>query len=374
MFKKIVSHSSKLFFPACILLASCAADHSVPVVDLTQTPALTAAPASSSKVMLLLPLQGNFGHAGQMVQVGFNAAQKEGNPPSLDSRTFDTESYSTANAAYQAALDERPNLVVGPLTKPAVNALSLQVSLPVATLALNQSDPNAVAPLNLFQFSLNPQLDAKEVAQKMLSNNLQKAIVITSADSWGQGIAASFGKVFLDNNGQILGSLQYNNIDNFAEFTQALAKKDAAQLSGTAIFFVATAQKAPTLLPLIKTAFPTTPIYTLPIIFDAMDSTQWISLEGLHLALTPWQLNDQTPERQAFKAAYPTATGEDLNLYGFGIDAYAIAKYYVKNGGFEGLAISGNSGYLTIDTNGVIQRKLTWVTIVNSKPVVDDRQ
>jgi outer membrane PBP1 activator LpoA protein len=352
-----------------LTLTGCGTGHKAPVVDLAQTPAISAPSNLPQNLAVLLPLQGDFASAGKTVQDGFNAAyQQASGATNIKVSVLDSESYSTPAQAYQAAQDLQPGLIVGPLIKPAVNALSLQAGLPVKTLALNQADPNMVAPLNLFQFSLSPQADAQQVAQKMLQENIQKAVVIASAGDWGQGIAESFGQTYLAGQGQIIDSISYDPNGDVATDVQKMTQAHGADdFKGAAIFLVSTAKSSASVVAAVKPL--SLPIYTLPIIYSGSNETV---LEGLHFAASPLMLDPQNPVRVAFMKANPTATQQDLNLYGFGMDTFLLAQYVLKTGGFESLALQGNSGYLTMDTTGIVRRELTWSTIVNGKLVADN--
>ncbi|MCD6048029.1 MAG: LppC family lipoprotein [Gammaproteobacteria bacterium] len=368
--RKIVSHFKLFFLSSTILiLAGCGAGHKAPVVDLAQTPPVSAPSNLPQKLVILLPQQGDFSAAGKTVQDGFNAAyQQASGAANIKVTILDSENYPTPAQAYQAAQDAQPGLIVGPLTKPAVNALSLQAGLPVKTLALNQADPNAVAPLNLFQFSLSPQADAQQVAQKMLQENLQKVIVVAPTGDWGQGISESFGQTYLAGQGQIVDSVSYDpNGDVAADVQKMMQVHGSDDFKGAAIFLVSTAKNSAAAVAAVKPL--NLPIYTLPIIYSGSNETV---LEGLHFAASPLMLDPQNPVRVAFMKANPNATQQDLNLYGFGMDAFLLAQYALKTGGFESLALQGNSGYLTMDTTGVVRRELTWATVVGGKLVPDN--
>ncbi len=354
------------------LLAGCANDTAAPVDNLVYPPAVTQSNTSMKTVVLLLPSSGDFGKEGQMIQTAFmKAYQESGKTTALKAVTIDTSTDATPNSNYERALEAHADLIVGPLTKPDVNALLQRTNLPVATLALNQVDVSNIAPLNLYQFSLSPQADATQTAKKMQGDGLHKALVIAPAGAWGQAIATSFGETWLGADNQILDSLAYHSKDNISGYLKELFDRNASDIQNqTGVFVVASSSDTAKIIPILKQYGKNLPIYALPISYDGANQTM---LEGIHFAVSPWDLYPQNPARLAFQKAYPNATWRESNLYAFGLDAYALANYALFNSGFYGISIDGQSGYLTIDPNGIIQRKLTWVTAQNGQLVVDQQ-
>jgi len=334
-------------FLAAIFLSACASGHSVPVEAITQPAPVAIDNNHVEHVSLLVPLQGDFATQGARVRDGFMAGYAKANSPkNIQIDVIDTQSYGTAYNAYEAALATHPVLVVGPLTKDAVNELGNQNTLPTPTLALNQSDPNGVAPINLFQFSLSPQVDAQKTADHMRQQGVKTAVLIAPEGDWGQGIASTYGKQWLAQGGQLSASLAY---DANTDFGKAIPPLVETADKDTAVFLVATSEDAAKILPFLKKKIP---IYALPMIYNGNNTAQ---LEGVHFLVSPYQ------------KANPTRSTESDKLYAFGSDAYALAEYRVRTGGFEGLALSGNTGYLTVDPNGVIQRNLFWVTVIDNQ-------
>ena len=103
-------------------------------------------------VVLLLPLQGNLAPAGLAVKAGFIAANQNNN---VQIDTVDTSQYPSINAAYSAAQQKNPSIIVGPLSKADVAQLQQQ-NLSVPTLALNYADETSALPSNLYEFGLSP--------------------------------------------------------------------------------------------------------------------------------------------------------------------------------------------------------------------------
>jgi outer membrane PBP1 activator LpoA protein len=108
------------------------------------------------QIALLLPMQGKLAEAGEAVRDGFFAAyfQALGN----GRQTPEVRQYDSSNdviTAYQQAIAEGADLVIGPLDKEKVTELSLMPSLEVPLLSLNYPDAPPAQPLKgFYQFGL----------------------------------------------------------------------------------------------------------------------------------------------------------------------------------------------------------------------------
>ena len=343
------------------LLSACASYQGAPIDNFSYPPDVTASNNTPKTVVLLLPSKGDFGHAGQMIQAGFMTASQTSPNPLIKIVPIDTSNYNTPDSAYQAALSEQPTLIIGPLTKPEVNALVLRNNLPVATLALNQIDVDLIAPLNLYQFSLSPQADAVTTANKMDEAGFNQAIVIAPNGDWGQGIATSFGQAWLAKDKKIVDSIAYQPNQLFAESIKNLFQQNSdSDLKNTAIIVIANPKEANKILPILRQYGKNLPIYGLSMIYDGSNLAD---LDNVHFAVSDWMKTPSNAAHNDFNAKYPQAPAADGKLYAFGLDAYALAQYTLINSGFTGVSMPAQSGYLTINTNGIVQRTLSWMTV-----------
>lgn len=353
-----------------MLMNACANYNQAPVSDLGETAAdkVGSSTQTTKKVVLLLPLQGDFAKAGQAVRDGFlqkysqNDLQKTTGVKVLDSRA-----YPSIHEAYAAALDQKPDLIVGPLTKDDVQGLVSQGPLTVPTLLLNQVGTGNLSPDNkVYQFSLDPQADAAMLARKMNQLGFTQVYIVAPKDNWGQGIAASFGRQWLALQGKIVNSLAYDSqTDLSAGLQELFVNVDNSDLTNKqAIFLVASADKARLLAPMLKTQAAKLPIYTLPLVYNGLPQVNLNQpLNAIFFPSTNWLLNSSGAARQEFANVYPDASGDDVRLYGFGADAARLAKYYLNHANsFTGLALKGYSGDLSMDGDGIIKRQLLMAT------------
>lgn len=349
-------------FLLSLLLTACANQMNAPVehVDSQVASAPTLTKAEPSKVSLLLPLQGDFMTAGQAIRDGYLQASTH---TDMSLTVVNSQNGSTITNLYQQTVStHKPDLVVGPLTKADVNALAAQPQLTTPILALNRVDAGATLPADFYQFSLDPQAEARLVAQKMQSDGYLRVMVIAPDGNWGQSISASFGKAWLALGGQIVNSAAYQKAQDFTDQAQTLSDVDSgAEASAkTAIFLVANAQDARVLVPMLRHQPAPLVIYGMPMIYSGVPNTALnATLNGVLFPSTLWQLDSQSPMRQRYANLYPDASEDALRLYGFGMDAFGLSQYYLKQHSFAGLNLAGYSGQLSL-VDGVIERQLVW--------------
>jgi outer membrane PBP1 activator LpoA protein len=349
-----------------------------------------AAPGSSAPVIaLLLPLTGKQQAAGAAVRDGILAAWFDA-PPATRPKIEVYDSAGGALAAYQRAIAEGAAVVIGPLTREDVTAVAAQ-PLAVPTLALNAAAPGTAIPF-LFQFSLDPELEARAVARRIAADGLVRGIALFPRSPWGQRLEAAFtaelqatgttalmasqyyepgAKDFSDSLRLALG--RYGGAgDRPSDKSKPAAHRDAGAeaASGPQFAFVAaTPQTARALRPQLR--FQMT--YDLPIYStsDAWDPSVKAAadMEGLVFPEMPWILFAGQGAPQLWETVNTTwsrtARGR-LRLYAFGYDAYRIAASVRENVRTIGLA--GLTGQIEIGQDGKVQRDLQFARIEGGRP------
>ncbi|MEM9383619.1 MAG: penicillin-binding protein activator [Pseudomonadota bacterium] len=144
------------------------------------------------RVALLLPLSGNLARPAQAIRDGFIGAVLEGGH---ESRAIQVSVYDTAAAgaveAYSRALAEGAELVVGPLRKDEVLALS-QVQRRVPTITLN--DPGELTMLpgsDFYRYALAPEDEARQAALRATREGHLNLIALIPNSNWGERLLAS---------------------------------------------------------------------------------------------------------------------------------------------------------------------------------------
>lgn len=346
---------------------------------------------SPAVIALLLPLSGRQQAAGLAVRDGAMAAwfatATEGRPTI---RVYDTASGGAA-AAYQRAVSEGGSVVIGPLTREDIAAVVAAQPLPVPTLALNAYPTDAPPPF-LFQFSLDPEQEARAVARRIAADGLVRGVALLPRSAWGQRLEAAFiaelqatgtatlmssqyyepgAKDFSDSLRAVLGRFGGAG-DRSDDKSHPAPHRDAvaeAQAGPQFAFVAATPQAARALRPQLR--FQMT--YDLPIYStsDAWDPSVKAAtdMDGLVYPEMPWILfgGQGAPELwEVVNSAWSRAARGRLRLYAFGFDAYRIAGELRSN--VRTIGLDGLTGALEIGPDGKVQRDIQFARIEGGRP------
>ena len=150
------------------------------------------------RIALLLPLSGRAASAGKAIQNGFLGAYFA-TAGGLDDRQslkiYDVDAEGGASAAYEAAVADGAEFVVGPLLRSSVVDLANSTLVPVPVLTLNYLPEDTLAPPGLFQFALAPEDEAASAAERALLDGYTRAVALVPSSSWGQRVPPRLSKV-----------------------------------------------------------------------------------------------------------------------------------------------------------------------------------
>lgn len=338
-------------------------------------------------VALILPLSGRQQALGVAVRDGFLAASLADPAAAPRVRVYDTVGPGVG-PAYQQALADGAQFIVGPLTKDDVETLATTQALPVPTLALN-SYPGAMPPPFLFQFSLDPEEEARAVARRIAQEGHARGIALFPRSSWGERLYAAFTEE-LQSTGVALTSTQFYDAGArdfsgplraaLGRFGGAGDRRDgkpapprdpvAEARDGPQFAFVAaSATTARALKPQLR--FQMT--YELPVYAtsDAWDpsSRAGADLEGLTFPEMPWILYGGQGASELWNVLHDEWAGAGrgrLRLYAFGFDAFQLMRSL--RGSVTGIGVDGLTGELAISPDGRVQRQLEWARIEGGRP------
>ena len=354
--------------------------------------AVTLAAGPAATIALLVPLSGRQQAAGAAVRDGFAAAWFAAGSARTRPRisVFDTASPGAA-AAYQRALAEGAQIVVGPLLKEDVAAIvAAQPSgLPVPTLALNSAfGPGTTSPAFLFQFALDPEQEARAVARRIADDGHTRGIALFPDTAWGQRIRDAFvaemqaiGSVTLtsaqlypaaarDFSGPLRAALgQFGGAGDRSEDRSRPAPARNAEFERAAgpqfAFIAATPQAARAIRPQLR--FQMT--YDLPLYAtsDAWEPSVRAAadMDGLVFPEMPWLLygGQGAPELwDAMQEEWAGRARGRLRLFAFGYDAFRLAQQ-LGSGSFVA-GVDGLTGLLELDrVDGHVKRALQFARI-----------
>ncbi|RRU72565.1 penicillin-binding protein activator [Stutzerimonas xanthomarina] len=338
-----------------------------------------------NNIALLLPMDGQLASVARALRDGFLAAhlhaQQSGQ--ALRIELYDSTRMTSIDEFYRQAQAAGVQLVVGPLEKDLVRQLAERDQLPITTLALNYSDAGQSTPPQLFQFGLAAEDEAREVARRAWADGHRRAIALAPRGDWGGRILDAFRQSWEEAGGtlvaaeplaepvqlanQIADLLQLRNSESrggrVSSITDASTSNQPTRRQDVDfLFLAATPQQAQQVRPtLIFQYAGDLPVYATSHLHAAShDRTQYLDLEGIRFAETPWLLNDQLPLRQEVEQKWPQAGGSLGRLYAMGADAYLLAPRLNQLLALPDTQLDGLSGTLSLNPQQRIERQLPW--------------
>ncbi|WP_312244552.1 penicillin-binding protein activator [Stutzerimonas nitrititolerans] len=331
-------------------------------------------------VALLLPMDGPLAGVARALRDGFLAAHLQAHPEGseLQIELYDSTRLGSLDAFYRQAQAAGVQLVVGPLEKNLVRQLSEKDELPITTLALNYSDAGQTTPPQLFQFGLAAEDEAREVARRAWADGHRRAIALTPRGEWGARVLDAFRRSWEEAGGtlvaaqglaepvemanQIASILQIRNGESRSQSTGGSATQPTRRQDVDFLFLAATPQQAQQVKPtLIFQYAGDLPVYATSHLHAANENrSQYLDLEGIRFAETPWLLDPQLPLRQQVERQWPQAGGSLGRLYAMGADAYLLAPRLNQLLALPGTQLEGMSGVLTLNPAQRIERQLPW--------------
>lgn len=348
------------------------------------------------QIALLLPLSGRSERAGRAVQNGFMGAYFS----SLDSldeaqsiRIYDVSAEGGASAAYNNAVADGAEFVIGPLLKDNVIELANDILVPVPVLTLNYLPDEILAPPGLYQFALAPEDEARSAAFRAISDGHSHSVALVPNNDWGRRVLSAFATEYESLGGVLLDYRSYTpanpDFSNTIEDLMALSgsvqryRRLRANLGGTLqfdprrrqdaefIFLAADAATGRLLKSQLKFHYSgDIPAYSTSSIYER-DGRSNSDLNGIMFADAPWQIAPQ-----AWIGHMPALYAEQFpderrlsRLHAMGYDAYQlIASLFTAHSG-DMLEIDGATGKLFLDADGRVHRRLAWAQFQNGEPV-----
>lgn len=336
------------------------------------------------QVALLLPLSGRQAGAAAAVRDGFVAGylQQDGDIERPAVTTYDTAALG-ASAAYEMAVREGAEFVVGPLLKSELAELAAAELPAVPGLALNWTDGDAMPPGYVAQFALAPEEEAAAAARRALLEGHRRALVLGQNTDQGQRMAESFIAAFRQGGGEVLAWQVYDprNAD-FAFPIRALLLLEESENryqrvqgilgrrvefeprrrhDATLVFLAARSSEALLLRPQLRYHYAADlPVYATSLVYDATRRDNG-DLDGIHFPDMPWRVNPAAADDIApFRAFGNLAVERSGRLYAFGADAYRLVPLLFHGSAALADGVPGLTGTLSIDAQGRIRRTLDW--------------
>ncbi len=354
---------------------------------------LSSRPAN---IALLLPLSGRYARAGAAIQDGILAAYySDPQRSEITLRSYDVGDTGNQpeqiSRLYQQAVNEGAEFIIGPLDKAAVATLAMQESLPVPTLALNYAQPAAND--KLFQFSLAPEDEAREVAERAWQAGHTQAAVLVPDNQLGERLTVAFTERWQELGGTVVSESRYHpkkpikgkNIDFATPIKTLLNINDSErrerrirQLLGERvefsprrrqdidfIFLAATPNHARQIRPQMKFHHAgDLPLLATSHLFGGKrNRAQDRDMDDILFCDMPWTLNAPSTRqglKQQHSEEFRPHGGQLQRLLAMGIDAYQLVPLLPLLESHPYERYRGESGKLRVAEGRRIDRRLQW--------------
>ncbi len=340
-------------------------------------------------VALLLPQAGKLEKAGKSIRDGFIAAyyQARRQGRSVPTLKFYDTSEGTLNA-YQAAINDGAEFVVGPLDKKNVSQLSTLDSLPVPTLALNYANGDH-STHNLYQLALSADNEARPTAQRAWVEGHRTAMVLSTNANWGQRSAAAFIETWQSLGGTVVSQSKFLGNGDYSDVVKAALQIDESEkrarelrrLLGKefefeprrrqdidVIFLIARPSDARQIKPTLAFHYAgSLPVYASSHVYSgAEDIKSDRDLNGVMFSTLPWVINEESAEKQLINTTVkPSASYQ--KLYALGVDSFQLYPRLRQLQESPQVRFYGATGSMYLGENNRIEREQLWAIIKNGK-------
>lgn len=314
------------------------------------------------KLAVLLPLSGGLATAASPVRDGFLAGYYGEHRARPDVAFYDTTGTPAgAVAAYQKAVTDGADYVLGPLGRDEVGAL-FKESLTVPVLALNRAP--VAPPTGNASFALAPEDDGIAAAEYLISRNARRVIVLAGGDDTLRRSVAAFREHLQSRGGVVVDTLQVADkpVDGTAALQAAMQKDGGAN----AVFLALKGAQARAVAPQLVTAGlgDKLRVGTSQLLSGSGKAEQDKALDGIAFPTESWSVRGVSglPGAEATGKDLPTARGPAAKLFAFGYDAWLLTGYLERIAQNANGKVQGATGTLRVDGFGNILRTPAWST------------
>ena len=315
-----------------------------------EAPGIGQAAAGAKRVVrvgLLLPMHSeSLGAPSEALRAGFMAAF-ERDRDGIEVTLIDTgESADETLNAYMAALKAN-DIIVGPLSRPAVTAVADSGTVSRPTIALNHPDGSSPVPPNMLVIGLSIEDEARQVARWAGAEHPRgSALIVSGSSSWQRRLAAAF-------------AAQWTRMGNKSQLVELSASNGYLHESSMNQLKTRTEAEPPTLLfaaldhdqlrQLRGTLGQDLPAYGTSSVNPGADGGMAVAeLDGTRILDLPWQVQaDHSAVMVYPRWSDPKHTLDLERLYALGIDAFRMARELALRPGAS-FKMDGVTGRLTV--------------------------
>lgn len=298
------------------------------------------------RVGVLLPLTDpGYGAYAETIRHGIDQANQDAGGK-VKIQYYDTKALGL-NDAYSYAVEDKPDIIIGPLTKPNVVAAS-RYNLPVRDLMLNIDA--ATANVNACYTSTMVEFEADRLVELFKSLKIDNPVIIASNSASAKRAISRFSQTWLRQKQQNVRVINFSDMNQLQSEVTKLARSTPRPKG---IVFFGNSEE----LVKVKQFWTYTTQAEVVVAATSSSNEETISksklgdIEGVYFTENALVADpDSILSQKAKKSIQPNYVL--LRLYGYGYDAFNIAQNFnsIKNVG--GYAVSGNAGTYAHDASG----------------------
>lgn len=350
-----------------------------------------------SKVALLVPLTGPYAAQGKALRDGLIAAWLDSGQ---QAQLIVKDSASNAVDAWQQAQAEGADMLVGPLLKPNVQTLQQSDAVKVPWLALNRAYRPGFG--DDYFFALAPEDEAMQAAEEAQNKEAQQPMILGLDDSVSQRQAQAFidrwrqygheepvpMRLFA-NRKQLEAGIrdmlrvedskarisQLQNILGEPVVAEARSRRDVDFIYLLGNRQAVSLMKAFIDVTISPFADPIAAYTTSRGHPNLHNPTGLRDFNGLHFSEMPFFVSQQGPAlamRQLLTQVRPHWPATLERFFALGYDAARLLPRMATLRVTGAAPVQGITGRISIDDNGVVHRRLQWVTIHRNRLEVQD--
>jgi outer membrane PBP1 activator LpoA protein len=374
------------------------ADHPLMITPPAVLGDLVGALWEPEHIALILPLEGVFGNAGRAVRDGFISAYLHDEDPGKPKVTiYNSQDGESLGVLFERILTDGADMIVGPLTKPNVEAFNaLNPHLPVLALNYLSDDPalpQATSTANIKQLGLAIEDEANTVIDRLLVQDAQRLLVLHSDADWSRRAANQIAenwphevtsksfkdlKTVTESIGEAMLVAQSRErhqaiVDDLREEVEFLPR--ARQDLDAVVLFVSNIE-ANAVVPALRYHFADDlPVYaTSQVLRNVRTSAGLDTLAGFQICDMPFNLITSDFTR-SLKSAFSLRADNLTPLFVLGVDAYSVSNQMTLLSAAQPRLLA-NTGDLTLNPAGQFRRALVWGYVSDGEfraiPVVVD--
>jgi outer membrane PBP1 activator LpoA protein len=347
-------------------------------------------------ITLALPLSGPLQAAGKAIRDGFMAKYYAQQKTDANSQAISINFFDTAKedilSLYNEPTTNSNSLIIGPLDKTSLKAISTLEHINTPTLALNYLPSEDQLSTNLFQLGLAPETEASQIAQHLYNKNYKRIGLIVPENNLGFRILDTFKENFTSLDGEIVENVFYKDQTTLSSSVSSLLgtadsksrKRRIQNITKTSMEFlprrrqdidalvmVAKPEIARQIKPLFAFHYASDlPVFASSQVHNPSKQGNNQDLEGIEFIEMPWMLSNTIDIKSEIFRAIPEANKQYTRFYALGADSFSLSPRLKLLQEVQDSQMQGHTGTLSMNENGVINRQMEWAKFRKGRALI----